>query len=753
MLFQARKTLLKNSKGDMVRLMLMFFKKRLVSAVGIIFVMSILIVNVTKADITSCQASLVARAVSPNSENSFTIHLTNTDSRDINSIRITRPSSNFTIIGSSAPGWSDSNTAAFAYESGSTLSPGNAMDISIDVQSANVQADPADWVVETADVPGQNLFRCSGSLDMAITGQVTDTTPPNLSNVIVTSLSTTSVNISWSTDEPSDSQINYGLDNSYGNSTDVDTNMVNDHSMTLTGLSPGTGYHYQAVSSDAAGNIGYSADDTFLTAAKAVIASITAPLGVAVTNPGDKVPPQISLTSKLPRVVSSFPAIEGIASDNLSVARIEYSTDGGHNWLPVDKAAGLGGKAVAFSFTPLLQDDGSYSLLARAIDGGGNITTTPAMTVVIDRLPPLVGGSVLSLGPQVLSSNSNGQISTLAGIDEKISLGAVGGPTSIILSAMSSDIKNLNKSFTLTQSAETGLWSGIISFNKPGSYKLVANSSDGAGNKTTKTINDVVAAAPAKVLKANGRPASAKVTAYYLEPDSNNWVIWDAQAYGQDNPQTTDAAGNFSMFLPAGTYYIKAAGKGFASITSRIFSLKTPSPILTTLKSSRSGGFINNTLSSLSVQQIGLNFSAQDKAGQLKSNLLGRQAPDFSLTNTAGQTINPAGLLGRPTILSFMSSWAPTTNAQLPALNQLSSNKDFNVEPIALQQNVNEMRAYQAISGYNLAWLADPDSTTSANFITPSLPTHYFIDRNGVIREIVTGVLSEQELQNALSEL
>ena len=84
---------------------------------------------------------------------------------------------------------------------------------------------------------------------------------------------------------------------------------------------------------------------------------------------------------------------------------------------------------------------------------------------------------------------------------------------------------------------------------------------------------------------------------------------------------------------------------------------------------------------------------------------------------------------------------------------KLADNKDINTVPIALQENTGRLKAYNGIAGYSINWLADPDSTTSDSFSASSLPTHYFINRDGVVEKVVTGVLTKQELLNELSGL
>jgi subtilisin family serine protease len=96
---------------------------------------------------------------------------------------------------------------------------------------------------------------------------VPDTTPPVLSVIAENSIAHNEAMIQWATDEPSDSQIEYGLTVDYGSVTPVSDTvpMVLSHAVTLTGLQPGTTYHYRVKSKDAAGNWVVSEDRTFTT--------------------------------------------------------------------------------------------------------------------------------------------------------------------------------------------------------------------------------------------------------------------------------------------------------------------------------------------------------------------------------------------------------------------------------------------------------------------------------------------------------
>jgi glucose/arabinose dehydrogenase len=91
-----------------------------------------------------------------------------------------------------------------------------------------------------------------------------DSSPPVISGIVSTPTAGSST-VSWTTDEPATSQIDYGTTTAYGTSSPLVTTLATSHSQVLTGLSPVTTYHYRLRSSDAAGNTAFSTDATFTT--------------------------------------------------------------------------------------------------------------------------------------------------------------------------------------------------------------------------------------------------------------------------------------------------------------------------------------------------------------------------------------------------------------------------------------------------------------------------------------------------------
>lgn len=138
---------------------------------------------------------------------------------------------------------------------------------------------PSGWGSGPTASTGESLVRSSFDTDSdndsdwttaanngdPATLQATDTTAPVITAVNSSNITETEATITWTTDEPANSQVNYGTTTSYGSSAGSGS-YVTSHSETLTGLTAGTEYFYQVVSTDEAGNTAVDETYSFTTA-------------------------------------------------------------------------------------------------------------------------------------------------------------------------------------------------------------------------------------------------------------------------------------------------------------------------------------------------------------------------------------------------------------------------------------------------------------------------------------------------------
>jgi hypothetical protein len=146
---------------------------------------------------------------------------------------------------------------------GQTTARNPALDTNHSVQLAGLSANTTYYFRIASRDAGNNLGLSQG-LSFA-TLLPPDTIPPVISEVAASKITAFEATISWMTDEPAISYLEYGRTLSYGNQTTLDSSFVTPHSRTLSGLAPGILYNYRIKSRDAEGNVATSSNFTFTT--------------------------------------------------------------------------------------------------------------------------------------------------------------------------------------------------------------------------------------------------------------------------------------------------------------------------------------------------------------------------------------------------------------------------------------------------------------------------------------------------------
>jgi fibronectin type 3 domain-containing protein len=193
-----------------------------------------------------------------------------------------------------------------------------------------------------------------------------DTTPPVIGAITSSNITTSGATISWTTDEASTTQVEYGLSTAYGSTTSLDSTLQTSHTQSLSGLESGTVYHYRVRSMDAAGNPSASGDHTFTTE----------------TSP-DTTPPVIGSIRSF-NITASGATISWTTNE-ASTTQVEYGLSTAYG-----STASLD-STLRISHTELLSglEPGTmYHYRVASIDAAGNPATSGDHTFTTEAFPP-----------------------------------------------------------------------------------------------------------------------------------------------------------------------------------------------------------------------------------------------------------------------------------------------------------------------------------------------------------------------------
>ena len=738
-------------------------KRLLLFVVGMVLSFSF-IGPFARAAATDCSFTISPSSVAPGSDNYAVFSLTNNSATTINSVVFNSPDSQkFTIQSNSAYRWQSSNTSAQATFTDGSLYPGQSFYFSVEfVASGTPFSAPLQWTVQASEDPtGTSPIDCGGDGSMNIVSQPSIIA---ISDVGLSAISDHVATIEWITDTPATSQINYGRTADYGQSTTINNQLVTDHVVVIENLQASAIYHYQVTSTTPDGGTASQGDNTFLTAVSPKNLFIPplpveTTLPIQIVKPGtfpilkvptEKLAPTISITTKLPAVTKTLPTISGLAQDNVAIARVDYSLDGGKSWLPVDTTSSLGTKQAGFSFTVGHLDDANYYVVVRAIDTSGNIGKTAPSIVVIDRLPPIFSNLTTAFGSQSIEAASDGRLQLAVNGTYRVTGQAVGGATIVNILAHSG--KGRPQSYSLLQDSQSGLWSGSMSFTRSGTFYLSVYAKDGAGNITDRQLGAVQITPAGSVTDTKRQPIKqAQVTLYYFEPSTKHWVVWDGAPYGVTNPQPVKQ-GSYTAMVPAGQYYLKVTAAGYRTVISERFTVARPHSLNQSFKLTHTGlvSIGSMTVSLPTWPKVVKAMPFTETTSSSKSALVGNSLPAFNLPTLDGGNLQKVDLFGKPTDITLLDTWSPGGVDQLGVLSRLQRNQDIGVVPVFEGQSAQSASAYVQLANLKLTGLADPDNSLAESLQAGPGPRHLFIDRTGHIKKVMVGVLSEEEILQTL---
>lgn len=136
----------------------------------------------------------------------------------------------------------------------------------------------------------------------------------------------------------------------------------------------------------------------------------------------------------------------------------------------------------------------------------------------------------------------------------------------------------------------------------------------------------------------------------------------------------------------------------------------------------------------------------------------GAMAPDFELEKLDGSTVKLSELRGKVVLIDFWATWCPPCREEMPHFVKLAQEyEDKGLVFVAAtgdeRADEKTVRRYSTAAVPGLAkYVAWADNAVSAAYQVDSLPTLYFIDREGRIGEAITGYTSEAALRRRIEE-
>ena len=321
----------------------------------------------------------------------------------------------------------------------------------------------------------------SASNEAHADSQSSDTMPPVISNVQVSSITYNSAVVTWMSDEQSTSIVQYGTSSgSWGNYPDSaeNTSLATSHSITLTGLSGGTTYYFRVGSTDASGNGPTISSQASFT---------TDPMP-------DTIPPVISNVQVSSITYNS--ALVTWVTDEPSTSLVRYGTSSS-SWGNYPNSAENTNLATSHSITLTgLSGGTTYYFRVGSTDASGNGPTRSSQATFTTNQPPDTTPPVIS-NVQVSSITYNSAVVTWVTDEPSTSLVHYGTSSS----SWGNYPNSAGDSSTATSHSVS-----LTGLGGSRAYYFRVGSTDASGNGPTISVESTFATASPPDLEVQGLP-------------------------------------------------------------------------------------------------------------------------------------------------------------------------------------------------------------------------------------------------------
>lgn len=132
------------------------------------------------------------------------------------------------------------------------------------------------------------------------------------------------------------------------------------------------------------------------------------------------------------------------------------------------------------------------------------------------------------------------------------------------------------------------------------------------------------------------------------------------------------------------------------------------------------------------------------------------QAPDFTVADGSGSPVNLSDFSGVPVVLNFWASWCSPCKEEMPEFNEAFAEYDGQIQFMMVNltdgssETVDSAKTYIEEQGFSFPVFYDTNGEAAAAYGVMSIPTTYFIEKDGSIAAYAAGMLDGEVLKEGI---
>ena len=132
------------------------------------------------------------------------------------------------------------------------------------------------------------------------------------------------------------------------------------------------------------------------------------------------------------------------------------------------------------------------------------------------------------------------------------------------------------------------------------------------------------------------------------------------------------------------------------------------------------------------------------------------KAIDFKLKDLNGKEVSLSDFKGKRVFLNFWASWCPPCKAEMPEMEDLykeTKDSDLVILAVNLGENKSTVEKFIKDNNYTFPVLLDNNNEAAVNYRVVSIPTSFFIDKDGTIVDKHIGSITIADMKAYIKKI
>ena len=162
------------------------------------------------------------------------------------------------------------------------------------------------------------------------------------------------------------------------------------------------------------------------------------------------------------------------------------------------------------------------------------------------------------------------------------------------------------------------------------------------------------------------------------------------------------------------------------------------------------------------ISEVTLEIPQDVRETKISGIMVGDKAPYFELKDPDEKSVAITEFLGKPFILTFWTTWNTLSADQIKIFDDylVAREKEgngiealFDIVTINSQEDKSIVSNFMRRGGYQVKVLLDEDGSAGEIYQARNLPATYFMDADGIIRDVSAGILNEEMLLEKIEKI